>query len=185
MGSKAIYVGADGVSTASSVDTDDYRHLVATWFEEYHAPLFRYLLRLMGDEQHTADLLQDTFLQALATLAKQAPPANPFAWLYRIATNKAYNALRRRNRWHWFPLSEHEQSAGFESAVATTQIMRRCLLRLRPAEAEALLLYEWAGLTCLEIAALNGEQPAAVRMRICRARTHFCTYYEREVANDM
>ena len=177
--------GSNGVSTASSVDANDYRHLVAAWFEEYHAPLFRYLLRLMGDEQHAADLLQDTFLQALATLAKQAPPTNPFAWLYRIATNKAYNLLRRRNRWRWFPLSEHEQSANFETAVAITQIMRRCLLRLRPAEAEALLLYEWAGLTCLEIAALNGEQPAAVRMRICRARTRFCTYYEREVANDM
>jgi RNA polymerase sigma-70 factor (ECF subfamily) len=173
------------VNVASSTDADDPGQLVAAWFEAYQAPLFRYLLRLMSDEQHAADLLQDTFLQAFAALSRQAPPTNPFAWLYRIATNNAYNALRRRKRWGWLALSGREHTSGFESAIATAQIVRRCLLRLRSAEAEALLLYEWAGLTCVEIAVLTGEQPPAIRMRICRARARFCDYYEREVANDM
>ena len=173
------------MNVASSDAADDHRQLVAAWFEAYQAPLFRYMLRLMGDEQHAADLLQDTFLQALAALSRQAPPTSPFAWLYRIATNTAYNALRRRNRLRWFSLSGREPASGFESAIATAQIVRRCLLRLRSPEAEALLLYEWAGLTCVEIAALTGEQASAIRMRICRARARFCDYYEQEVANDM
>jgi len=173
------------VNVASSDAADDHRQLVAAWFEAYQTPLFRYLLRLIGDEQHAADLLQDTFLQALGALSRQAPPINPFAWLYRIATNIAYNALRRRKRWHWLALSGHERAPGFESAIATAQIVRRCLSRLRPSEAEALLLYEWAGLTCVEIAVLTGEQASAIRMRICRARARFCKYYEREAADDM
>jgi RNA polymerase sigma-70 factor (ECF subfamily) len=173
------------VNVASSADADNHRQLVAAWFEAYQAPLFGYLLRLIGEEQHAADLLQDTFLQAFAALSRQAPPTNPFAWLYRIATNNAYNALRRRKRWGWFALSGHEYTSGFESAIATAQIVRRCLLRLPVREAEALLLYEWAGLSCVEIAALTGEQPSAIRMRICRARARFCDYYEHEVANGM
>jgi RNA polymerase sigma-70 factor, ECF subfamily len=173
------------VNATSSVEVDDQRQLVASWFEEFHTPLFRYLLRLTGDEQLAADVLQDTFLRALAALRKQAPPAAPFAWLYRIATNNAYNALRRRNRWRWFTLSGQEPAPAFEGAIATAQIIRRCLLQLRPAEAEALLLYEWAGLTCVEIGTLTGEQPSAIRMRVCRARARFCDYYEQEVAHDL
>jgi sigma-70-like protein len=85
----------------------------------------------------------------------------------------------------WFSLSGREPTSGFGSAIATAQIVRRCLLRLRASEAEALLLYEWAGLSCAEIAALTGEQASAVRMRICRARARFCDYYEQVVANDV
>lgn len=173
------------MKAAPAVKTDDLRQLVAFWFEDYHAPLFRYLLRLVGDVQLAEDLLQDTFLQALAALPKQAQPTHPFAWLYRIATNNAYNTLRRRSRWRWFPLSGYDHAPDFENAIVTAQVFRRCLLRLRPAEAEALLLYEWVGLTCVEIGALTGEQPSAIRMRVCRARAHFCEYYEREVAHDV
>jgi RNA polymerase sigma-70 factor, ECF subfamily len=173
------------VNVASSTDADDHGQLVAAWFEAYQAPLFRYLLRLISDEQHAADLLQDTFLQALAALSRQAPPTSPFAWLYRIATNTAFNALRRRKRLRWFSLNSREPTSGFESAIATAQIVRRCLLRLRSSEAEALLLYEWVGLSCAEIATLTGEQASAVRMRICRARARFCDYYEQEATDDM
>src|SRR5438105_978499 len=92
----------------------DQRKLVAAWFEEYQAPLFRYLLRLVGDGEGAADLLQDTFLRALTALARQEPPRNPSAWLYRIATNLAYNVLRRRNRWRWLPLRGTEPAPAFE-----------------------------------------------------------------------
>ena len=169
------------MNAASSADADDQGQVITAWFEEFQAPLFRYLLRLMGDEHQAADLLQDTFLQAFTALTKQAPPVSPFAWLYRIATNKAYNALRRRKRWSWLTLSGHEATPQFEPAIATAHIIRRCLLRLRPHEAEALLLYEWVGLTCAEIAALTDEQPSAIRMRLCRARARFCDFYEHEV----
>jgi RNA polymerase sigma factor (sigma-70 family) len=59
--------------------------------------------------------------------------------------------------------------------------VRQALARLKPRDAEALLLYEYAGLSCVEIAALNGDEPSTVRVRLHRARQQFRKWYEPEV----
>jgi RNA polymerase sigma-70 factor (ECF subfamily) len=64
--------------------------------------------------------------------------------------------------------------------VATAESVRRCLARLKPNDAEALLLYEHAGLNCAEIAVLRNEDVAAVRMCIYRARVRFRALYGKE-----
>ncbi len=168
--------------SALPLDTDDRSQLVARWFADYQTPLFRYLVRLLGDEERAADLLQDTFIRAFAALDAAAPPAQPAAWLYRIATNLAYDALRRRKRLRWLPLRAEEPAPPFESSVATAQSVRRCLARLRPKEAEVLLLYEYAGLTCVEIAALTGTAVPTVRVQVQRARARFRKLYHKELA---
>ena len=169
------------VDALTPLDRNEQGKLVATWFEEYQAPLFRYLLRLVGDGERASDLLQDTFLQALTALARQEPPSNPSAWLYRIATNRAYNVLRRRRRWRWLPLHGTERAPDFEGGVAAAQMVRNCLAKLNPKEAEALLLHEHAGLTSLEIAQLTGENPSTIRVRLSRACLRFGALYEQEV----
>jgi len=171
--------------STSLIEAEDNRQVVAHWFAEYQGPLFRYLVRLVDDHERAADLLQDTFLRAFTALKSQPLPDNAFAWLHRIATNLAYTAIRRANRWRWLPLSGHERAPSFENNVATAQSVRRCLARLNSREAEALLLFEVAGLSCVEIAALAGEQPNAVRVRLHRARSRFCTLYERESVHGM
>jgi RNA polymerase sigma-70 factor (ECF subfamily) len=109
------------------------------------------------------------------------PPDNPSAWLYRIATNLAYDALRRRRLLSWLPLSSSERTPAFEGSVGTADSVRRCLARLHPRDAEALLLYEYAGLSCAEIGALAGVEASAVRMRLSRARTKFRAMYKKEL----
>ena len=163
-----------------TLDVSERGQLLALWFADYKAPLFRYLVRLVGDQERAADLLQETFLRAHAALARGPTPANPSSWLYRIATNLAYDALRRRRRLRWIPLQQEYQAPSFEGDVATAELVRRCLARLRPKEAEALLLHEYSGLTYAEIAALAGEEPAAVRVRVYRACKRFCEFYEEE-----
>jgi RNA polymerase sigma-70 factor (ECF subfamily) len=167
----------NAISIGTARDRDQ---LVTQWFAEYQMPLARYLLRLLSDEDQAADVLQDTFLRAHLALAKQEPPDNPFAWLHRIATNLAYNALRRRMRWRWLRLSGHERTNAFEPHVATAQAVQRCLARLSPAAAEVLLLYEHVGLSCLEIAALRGQPAPLIRLQLQRARERFRQHYEKE-----
>lgn len=170
------------VELISPLSAPDQHKLVARWFEEYKAPLYRYLLRLVGDQESAADLLQDTFVRAFTALAKQPPPDNPSAWLYRIAGNLAYNMLRRRRRLRWLPFQGNEQAPAFESGVADAQIVRHCLSRLRPKEAEALLLHQHAGLTSAEIGALTNESSSTIRVRLARACARFGELYEKEVA---
>ncbi len=169
------------MDAAAPLDSDDRCRLVGLWFTEHQAPLFRYLVRLLGEEERAADILQDTFVRALRALDMHSPPPNPAAWLYRIAANLAYDVLRRRRRLRWLPLSGTEHAPAFESNVALAESVRDCLARLRPNEAEALLLYEYAGLSCIEIAALSGKEATAVRMRLYRARTQFRKLYGQEL----
>jgi RNA polymerase sigma-70 factor (ECF subfamily) len=170
------------VNVASPLSAADQRRLVTDWFEAYQAPLYRYLTRLVGDPESAADLLQDTFMRALTALGHQAPPDNPSAWLYRIATNLAYSVLRRRRRLRWLPLLGAESAPAFEEGVADAQAIRRCLAQLRPKEAEVILLSLYAGLTSVEIGALTGENATTIRVRLSRACKRFETLYAKENA---
>ena len=47
--------------------------------------------------QIAEDIASDTFLKAFETWTYQGPPANPTAWLYSVAKNKAVNYLQRHH----------------------------------------------------------------------------------------
>jgi RNA polymerase sigma factor (sigma-70 family) len=70
----------------------------ARLYDEHHAALYRYLLRLTGDPDAAADALQESFARMLAR-----PPRDEGlrAWLFTVATNvvrEAANARSRRTR---------------------------------------------------------------------------------------
>ncbi len=144
--------------------------------------LFRHLIRLLGDQEQAADVLQETFIRALTALDTSAPPNNPLAWLSRIASNLAIDQLRRAKRWRWLVAHWHEPASSLECEVATTQAVRLCLARLKPKEAEVLVMTHYTGLSALEIAQLTGDEVSAIRVRLHRARQHFRSLYEKEVA---
>ena len=63
-------------------------------------PLFRYLLRLVGNRQLAEDILQEVFLQIYRKLGWLREPAVFRPWCYRIASRAAFRALRKeRRRW--------------------------------------------------------------------------------------
>ena len=168
---------------ASSPTTVAQRDLLTDWFLELHAPLYRYLVRLLGQCELAEDLLQDTFVRALGSLDPGNPPSNPSAWLYRIATNLAIDSLRRQRRWHWIPFVEHTNTTSFEGSVIEAQAVRSCLTQLRPHEAELLLLHEYVGLSSFEIAALTGEKASTIRVRLARIYARFRDLYLQEAGS--
>lgn len=169
------------MASLSAADAEDRSGLIiAEWFTAYQGGIFRYLNRILGDEERAADLLQETFERALVALRRRPPPENESAWLYRIATNLAYDQLRRRRLLRWIPLSGFEPARPFEGDIDEVQAVRRCLAALRPREAEALLLYEYVGLSCVEIGALLDEPISTIRVRIHRARKSFRKHYGEE-----
>jgi RNA polymerase sigma-70 factor (ECF subfamily) len=64
-------------------------------YREHSAVLFRYLVRLTGDADMAADVVQDTFIRF-----SQAPPhaPDPRGWLYRVATNLVRERRRTEGR---------------------------------------------------------------------------------------
>ncbi|HVT88705.1 MAG TPA: sigma-70 family RNA polymerase sigma factor [Tepidisphaeraceae bacterium] len=69
--------------------------------QRYHQHLLRYLQRLAGDSHVAEELHQATWLSALEHLESFVPSSagGGFkSWLFRIATNKAHDTWRSRNR---------------------------------------------------------------------------------------
>jgi RNA polymerase sigma-70 factor, ECF subfamily len=67
-------------------------------YERYTLVIRCYLLRILHSEAAADDVAQDVFLRVW-THAQQWSAKGPFkAWLYRIATYQAFNALRAANR---------------------------------------------------------------------------------------
>ncbi|MBC8085570.1 MAG: sigma-70 family RNA polymerase sigma factor, partial [Hymenobacter sp.] len=72
--------------------------LVEHLFRHEAGRLVAILAHLFGFErlEVAEDLVQDTFVQAYETWRLRGLPANPTAWLYRVAKNKAYTYVQRQ-----------------------------------------------------------------------------------------
>jgi RNA polymerase sigma-70 factor (ECF subfamily) len=82
----------DLIAKARQGNVEAYNLLVSRWEKR----VFNYLLRLVANREDALDLSQDVFLKAYQNLAKLDDPARFSAWLFRIAHNEAFSALRRR-----------------------------------------------------------------------------------------
>jgi len=75
-------------------DEDAFRKLT----DPYRRELQVHLYRMVGSLQDAEDLLQETLLAAWRGLEEFEERASMRTWLYRIATNRALDALRARGR---------------------------------------------------------------------------------------
>ncbi len=163
---------------------DDARALVAELFDCHHSAIFAYLYRLCGAREWAEDLLQETFLRAFNARQRLPHVANRRAWLYRIATNVAFTALRRQRRFIWLPW-RHTDDPALSRPDAGEQVGRgnaveRALATLPPDQRALLLLHNHHGFSMSELAEALAIREGAVRTRLCRARERFRRAYERE-----
>src|SRR5919202_4526397 len=87
------------------------REAFAGLVRAFQQPLGGYLFHLTGDRDLALDLTQETFVRAYTALGATRPGLAVRAWLFRIATNLAYDQLRRRRRIAWVPLTVVEDRA--------------------------------------------------------------------------
>ncbi len=137
---------------------------------QYEAPLGRYLQSLTRSRHLAQDLLQETFLRAYTHMADLRDDAAIRPWLYRIATNLAMTALKRRHRFQWLPwLSSAEPTTRFEDDLAERDAVQRAIARLPADYSSCLLLTRVEGLKSHEAAAVLGISAELVRKRVSRA----------------
>lgn len=159
-------------------------------FRELRQPILNYLYRLLGDAAQAEEVCQDAFLKAYRALPNLPESANSRAWLYRIATNCAYDVLRRRKRFAWLPLwhqpvhgqpADQEPAAPDHLAPLEQRLDIQQTLNRLPADLRVpLLLYSHQGLTTAEIAEIMHISRSAVKMRLQRARALFSERYPGE-----
>jgi RNA polymerase sigma factor (sigma-70 family) len=173
------------------------------WFAQYQPPLLDYLYGMTRDREWAADLAQETFLRAYTSITRDPVVIeHPQAWLYRIATNVALSALRRKRRFDWLPLSVVEPKPGADSLghmrieapelrgqdIAATVVERDAvwtvLADLPPRWRAALLLQAVGGFETKEIAAELGVSEVNARKILFRAKERFRQIIARREADE-
>ncbi len=161
---------------------DDDAALVTALFEQYHGDIFAYLYRLLNDREGAHDLTQDVFMQVFRHRHKLPDIENERAWIYRIASNMAFNALKRQRRFAWLPWQQNEElplvELDLEKQVDTQTAVLQALTKLSMKYRAPLLLYSHYDFTVREIATVLNISEGAVKNRLWRAREMFRNAYE-------
>lgn len=149
--------------------------------EHYQSPIQRYLYRLTGDYELARDLAQDTFIQAYEGILKTSAELSLRAWLYRIATNNAFQHHRRKRLIPFVPFSglkkETEIAAGDCAEPDETMTIQEALKKVPEEQRACLVLHLVEGFKYREIAETLGISEDAVRMRTARGKEAFQRLY--------
>lgn len=70
-----------------------------TLFAEFQNQLKSYLYRLLTNRNDTDDLTHDTFIKAFTKISTFNQESSLKTWVFKIATNLAYDHLRKLKRW--------------------------------------------------------------------------------------
>lgn len=152
-------------------------------YERHRTQIYNYLYRLSGSSDLADDLTHDTFLSAYESLPKLRADSNIVPWLYRIASNRFRDFLRRKRVIHWLRWTDSPRAenclacSGGEELVPEREAVQAALRAMKPEYAICLVLRLAEGFSSEETASILGVTPEAVRMRLSRARQMFKESY--------
>ena len=166
-----------------------------TLFYRHYDRVYGLLFRLVGNRVEAEDLTQEAFLKLYRhafskrpfTKLKPGPvqEQNISAWLYRVATNLGYDALRSRRRSQerdtlLLPDPQGSPAAEKEVEQREQQTAVRATLARLPQRQVQLLLLRQMGLSYAECAAICDVAPGSVGTLLARAAKAFRKAYAQE-----
>lgn len=100
----------------------------AELYERYGAAVYRRCRRLLKDQEAAADATQEVFLRLVRSGEALSGRADLLPWLYRVASNYCYNALRDARGHGEEPLDGvEERSHGTTRSAADLRLVRQVL----------------------------------------------------------
>ena len=147
-----------------------------TLFARYRVAIYRWLLRLVGDEALAEDLLSDVFLDVWRKAASFEARSSVSTWLLAIARYKALSARRQQ--------PHAELNDELASTVADpaddpelvlqkkdrAELLRQSLAKLSREHGEVIDLVYYHGKSVKEVAETIGINEATVKTRMFYAR---------------
>lgn len=137
--------------------------------------LYRFAYRLTGNHQVAEDLVQETFVEAWRSLARQREKGKERAWCYRILRFRYAHFLRdRRHRISAQPLEEDlaisRPGPGISEVLAQRESLQMALDQLSVDVRETFLMVFMQGYKCREAAEELKVPLGTVLSRLSRAR---------------
>lgn len=159
-------------------------HALSALYTRYHRPLTVHLFKLVQDWHLAEDLCHDVFVRAWPYWRASEHPQEAQAWLYRVATNLAYDHLRqRRRRPHSVPHDDFVLAATSNTPaelVEARDTLRRLLALLSVSDAGLLVAQYVYDYTIREIAVRLDWPEGTVKSRIARARARLRHHADQE-----
>ena len=148
-------------------------------YARHRGTVFRFVARSLPSRADAEEVFQEVWMKAIEARHRYEPRAKFTTWLYAIAHNHLVDTWRRKGL-SLVPLEgddddspAHDPPADASdepfAQVATRQAMARFVAAfeaLPPAQREAFVMKEEAGLSIAEIAAATGAGEEAVKSRV-------------------
>lgn len=154
--------------------------------ERHATSIFRFLCRMVGNEDDANDLAQETFVRVFKSRDSFRRGEKFSAWIYAIAANLARNHFRWRSRHPNVSLEtqvgESENTLGsslpakdappneLTLAAERAAAVREALAKLPEDLREAIILCEWEEQSVMNAATVLRATPKAIESRLYRAR---------------
>src|SRR5688500_17718314 len=153
-------------------DHGAFAELVRRW----EAPIRRLCIRMTGDQHRGEDLTQEAFARVFASRQQFAPGRKFSTWLWRIALNLCLEEGRRTSRRGEVAIGVDADApaddAGPEKHAIDGEraaIVRAAVARLPETHRAVVLLREYEGMTCREIAQVLEIPEGTVKWRMADA----------------
>jgi len=149
-----------------------------TVYEDFQPKILRYLARLAG-EAGAEDLTQEVFIKVNQSLKNFRGDSSLATWIYRIATNAAFDKLRCRNSSECLLDGNDEAIPGSEKKPSIekqliraemNECVRGYIEKLPESYRVVLVLSEYEGLKNSQITEILGVTLNTVKIRLHRAR---------------
>ena len=148
-----------------------------TLYRRHRGALFRFILRSLKQRAAAEELFQEAWMRVVEARGRYEAQARFTTWLYTIAHNLLVDHWRRKGLTLVDLDSAPEAQAADNPArqAEAREALHRLLHAidaLPPAQREAFLLHEEAGMSVAEIAAVTktGEEAAKSRLRYAMAK---------------
>lgn len=166
-------------------DADSFEVL----FYRHYDRVYGLLFRLLGNRVEAEDVTQELFLKLYRRPLSGKREHNLTSWLYRAATNMAYNQIRSRkrrwgrNRWLVPDSSDERGDPGQRMAREETRSAVRQALRGLPQRQTQLLILREMGFSYAELAEACDVKPGSVGTLLGRAAEAFRRAYQEEFSD--
>lgn len=161
---------------SSTVGSDDLEsEKFGEYVAKFHETVFRVAFGYTKNHADAQDIEQDVFLKLYRCGRNFESDEHIRAWLIRVTMNTARNFLRSCSVRRYEPLDEQIPCES-ESDGALLELVRG----LKPEYLTAVYLHYYEGYSVKEIARICRTTPAAVTMRLSRARERLKKIIEEE-----
>src|ERR1035438_2668268 len=175
MNAPGITEPTEAVARARAGDAEAWGQL----YHDYAPAIFRFCRRALPTREDAEDATMEVFMKLRGVLHQYDETRSFSAWLYKIAANHCWDALRRRKirqdketeDLDTVPL-EHPDASQLEKLIEqrTSEEVRKALAKLGPRARMALVMRYYSDMSYDEIADELGVRRAFVGVVLLRAR---------------